>query len=136
MLMKRSITIIKAMPATGIGGTGRQHQQYFFLDIAEELYDSESGEPGNPSQDDQHKQNGSEIERSNQLDQRPKRNDAILADRKGHSAENAEGCEFHQDIHHAKYGMSQRVDQINQRLRTRANRAEREPEQDIGRASC
>ena len=82
------------------------------------------------AQHNEHEQNASDVEGSDQPEQGAERCQAVAADGERHGAESADGRESHQDIDYAEHRVRQGAEQIDDHLRALAHDGQRESEQD------
>ena len=116
--------------STDFGRRRAEHDQQLFLDVADELEDIESRQPGEKAEHNHDEDDAGHVERHHQLGERQQRHHAILTDRERHRAECADRRDLHDDSDHAEQRVRSLVDHVEQRLAALAERLQSECEQD------
>ena len=116
--------------STDFGRRRAEHDQQLFLDVADELEDVESRQPGEEAEHNDDEDDAGRVERHHQLGERQQRHYAILADRERHRAECADRRDLHDDSDHAEQRVRSLIDHVEQRLAALAERLQSECEQD------
>ena len=95
-----------------VGRAGAQHDQDLFLDVGQEPEDVEAGGPRDRPEHHHHEDDRRQVERADQLGERPERADAVAADREGHGPECPNRSELHDDIDRAEDEAARRIDHV------------------------